>query len=204
MDRLEIKPSKTLCIYGGAFDPPHRGHLHCVLIAKKYFPNAKIIVLPTPTNTTSKNTKSSFYHRFKMVKLLMPPYVYVSAIEQRRKFIYSYQTLRYLKQGRFKQYVFQCIIGDDQLTNFTNWEYWKKILTLAHLFVIPRLLSKSAIDTLCVRLRKQVPMMLGVSVASQKPVLISSTHLRESVFEPPPNIRMYSKKNKLYRYATYS
>lgn len=58
----------NLILFGGAFDPPHKGHLQMAYECHARFPAAKIIVLPTAESPTpGKEALTSMQHRLNML-----------------------------------------------------------------------------------------------------------------------------------------
>lgn len=127
--------------FGGTFDPPHQGHLDCFSNCKQRFPNAQVIVLPSPTpppvDGKAKQTNCDFETRLTMCRLLFPQDS-VSDFENRLNPPYfTLKTLTELKE-RFPGKKFGFLIGHDNLKNFAKWHEPKKILKETSLVVIRR------------------------------------------------------------------
>ena len=58
-----------ILLFGGAFDPPHRGHISILEKASKYTDFDKIIVMPTGTPTHKKGCTAPFDVRMYMSQI---------------------------------------------------------------------------------------------------------------------------------------
>lgn len=138
-----------LIAYGGAFDPPHVGHLGCVEAALNQFPKAKIWIVPgyTPAGLqlTKKHTQASYDDRLKMCALNFEPAikagggrVVISEIERSLPAPnYTVQTIRAIREQVGDKNI-GFLIGADQLHNFHLWNHPEIILSLSSLVVVSR------------------------------------------------------------------
>ena len=62
-----------ILMFGGAFDPPHKGHISILKKAAEYTDFDKILVIPTGTPTHKKNCVAPFDVRLHMAKLAFEP-----------------------------------------------------------------------------------------------------------------------------------
>ena len=131
---------KNVGIYGGAFDPPHLSHVLAVGYALSKGNFNQIIVMPCWLHAFDKDMLS-FDKRMEMCRrafnIYDPRTVSVSDAEAELKTQYSIDLITFLTE-RYKNTNFSLIIGDDEYNNFNKWHEYKKILSLASLFVIPR------------------------------------------------------------------
>ena len=78
-------PLPETIIFGGAFDPPHIGHVQCVTAVKNRFPGCKVKVLPAfePAQSAgqSKKTAASYDDRMQLCLLAFGDEVEVSDFE---------------------------------------------------------------------------------------------------------------------------
>ncbi len=134
-----------ILIFGGTFDPPHRGHLECLEIAKSYFPAAEIFVLPAflppLAATQTKTPTASFDQRIAMCALAFASCIGKDHILDLESTLstpnYTVQTLRALRK-RFPNQSLAWIMGLDQLERFDRWSEPTEILRLASLVLLPR------------------------------------------------------------------
>jgi len=136
---------KRLGIFGGAFDPVHKGHTQSL----KFINDLKIVdevyVIPNFASPHDKDIRSSGSHRLKMLEMAFNEFENIKINEfelNNKKKSYSYETLNSFKQ-LFPDRHFSLIIGLDSLHNFTTWKNWEEILSLCSLLVLGRTINKN-------------------------------------------------------------
>ena len=134
-------------LFGGSFNPPHRGH---VSLCKYALQNGidEIIVIPS-NNHPLKNNLTSFEHRMRMSILCLKACfdsdrIKISNIEKRKNLSFMRDTIREVKKEHFeksgeKEISFRLLIGSDILDQIHKWKYWDEVEKSAPPFVIPRL-----------------------------------------------------------------
>ena len=137
--------TKRLGIFGGAFDPVHKGHTQSL----KYISDLKIIdeiqVIPNYSSPHNKNIQIDEKHRLKMLEIAFKELknIKLNDIELKNKTkSYTYKTLKYLKDIYPEKHL-SLIIGLDSLYSFTTWKNWESILSLCSLLVLERKLNDS-------------------------------------------------------------
>lgn len=128
-------------LFFGSFNPIHIGHMIIANTMLEYTDLESIWFVVSPHNPFKKNT--SLLHeqdRLDMVRLSIS-YNYkmkVSDVEfQMPKPNYTIDTLVYIKEKNPND-EFVLIIGEDNLTQFTKWKNYDKILEYFSLYVYPR------------------------------------------------------------------
>jgi nicotinate-nucleotide adenylyltransferase len=131
-------------LFGGSFDPPHRGHLRCLELALRKFSKAKVWLVPARQAATvpgrEKQASASFADRVAMCRLLLED---LSAEQQKRVELstveaqlplpnYTVNTLAALSL------IGGLLLGDDQLANFAQWRDVHTILRRCSLLVVGR------------------------------------------------------------------
>ena len=136
---------KRLGIFGGAFDPVHKGHTQSL----KYISDLKIIdeiqVIPNYASPHNKEIQTDEKHRLKMLEIAFKEIknIKLNNIELKNKTkYYTYETLKHLKEIYPEQHL-SLIIGLDSLYSFTTWKNWENILSLCSLLVLERKLNDS-------------------------------------------------------------
>ena len=136
---------KRLGIFGGAFDPVHKGHTRSL----KYISDLKIIdeiqVIPNYASPHNKDIQTDEKDRLKMLEIAFKEIknIELNDIELKNKTkSYTYETLKYFKEFYPEQHL-SLIMGLDSLNSFTNWKNWEKILSLCSLLVLERKLNNS-------------------------------------------------------------
>lgn len=201
----------NIAIFGGAFNPVHNGHVHLIReltrINNTIVPFDKIILIPTanPPHKSSSGLISG-EHRINMLNLAFSDYdnVEISTIEfESKEKSYTYHTIKKLK----KQYPnddLTLLIGSDQLFNFDKWYKYDKILELADVQAITREERQRQAVADFQNSNKDNDLS-KISVLVAKPVVVSSTEIREKVKNGedisdlvPAEVEQYIKDNNLY------
>ena len=106
-------------IFGGAFDPIHKGHIYMAQKAMEEYSLDRLFLVPSghsPNKT--ENAMTAFSHRYNMCKLAARA---VPDIEIKDKSTsYTYVTLQKLK-ALYPQYELYFIMGGDSLDYFETW-----------------------------------------------------------------------------------
>jgi len=129
-------------IFGGTFNPIHKGHINSLLTVKSALRLDKIFIVPTyRTPLRNQEDYTSPRNRYEMVKLaiehLGKEYV-CSNVELLRKGIsYTIDTIEEL-QRKNREDDFYLIIGADQFLEFEHWHQYGSILQKANLVVTSR------------------------------------------------------------------
>ena len=133
--------SKTIGIFGGAFDPVHIGHTKLVLDIQNIFDFEKIFLVPSG-NPVFKD--SHFIDSEKRIEMLNIAFkdmkdVHIDNRETLKEGIsFTIETLReYHSEYENKQH-FSLILGNDAFASFKSWKNWGEILNLSSLIVISR------------------------------------------------------------------
>ena len=96
---------------GGSFDPPHRGHIHISLEAKKILQLDVVWWLVTPKNPLKISKPATYKQRIyncKTITKRLP--IKIKEIEKQIKSTYSFQTINFL-QKHYKKYKFFLAYG---------------------------------------------------------------------------------------------
>lgn len=193
-----------LCVLQGTFNPIHNAHLAMAHHTKSAYDYDTILFIPAYKPPHKDFDDDLANHRFDMVKIAVSgeSHFGISNIEfQNEKFSYTYITIlelykRYKIEGRIG-----FIIGFDAFREITEWFEADKLKDLVHFIVFPREgeIDKDRLSLLYYKGYK-------FSVATMKPMDISSTMIREKLLERRPVVGMlpypvleYIKKNELYK-----
>jgi nicotinate-nucleotide adenylyltransferase len=185
-------------IFGGSFDPVHKGH---VQIARSFLDSGliqKLLVLlsPSPPHKQEKN-QADYSYRFEMLKLAFKDIdgVEISDLEQNLpKPSYTLHTIEFL-QEKHPDTLFYLCIGEDSLLNFHEWHRYEEILERVYLIVVKRPgVYTSELD----------PKILEhVIFIDHDPVSASSTAIRKAKGDKrsdlPKPVKDYIEKHKLYQ-----
>lgn len=131
---------KTVILYGGAFDPPHNGHMHMANAATTQLEPDKLLWIPTAQPAHRGPAIANFAQRCDMINAAIkdqPNWELCTIENERDELSYFFRTLDLLieKEGPAHFYV---LIGQDQLDSFTEWDEWEHIVKHSTLLVMPR------------------------------------------------------------------
>lgn len=120
-----------VAIIGGAFDPIHYGHLEIANVLLSDFD--KIYYVPSQdVSPWGKKTVASFKMRYKMVETAVKSFfdeeacVFVSDIEKKRNFQYSYETYEHFRTCEDFPHDAYWVIGSDRKeSDFKNHDKMK-------------------------------------------------------------------------------
>lgn len=123
-----------IALLGGAFNPPHLGHLMIAQQVLDFTDTDEVWFLPNYGQAPPKPVASA-QDRLAMTKLLSLPRAQVSTMEIDNKL--SGETIDILPFLP-KDHEFSFVIGSDQLPTFHLWHDWKKLLQSIPFLVFPR------------------------------------------------------------------
>ncbi len=131
-----------LLIYGGSFNPPHRGHVDALRTAAEHLRPDEILVIPAgipPHKILAENSPSP-EDRLRLCQLAFReiPGARISDLELRREGkSYTVDTLRELKE-RYPEAELFFLVGTDMLLYMEQWHQFREIFDLCTLAALPR------------------------------------------------------------------
>ncbi len=214
----------TIVLFGGTFNPPHIGHLHCINSVVQEMSPSKVILIPSYVPAVSagkiKQVSLGYEVRKQMCELLLKDsglgdLVEISNIETEiAPPSYTYKTLAAMGDILESYSNAFFLIGDDQLKNFHLWSQAKEVLKKVKLVVVRRA-KDTEFDSLILKLSENLELSFkkeanaytvlvdgvksSITVLDLCPVEISSTELRaHQGFGLTKSLENYIKDNKLY------
>ncbi len=190
-------------VYGGAFDPPHSGHIFIAGGVREELALDRVLFIPYTTGPhRPAGPIVSSEHRLEMLRLCLgeTPGFMIDDREVRRGGVsFMIDTLQSLRSDHPDSDLV-LIVGSDQIGIFTEWKEWRTILELAVVAVIERP-GHSLTDGP----EELLESMVTISLPPQS---LSSTQVRERIAEgtdirqlvPEPVVR-YIQKHGLYGYC---
>ncbi len=115
------KPKPVVAIFGGSFDPPHKGHQAIVQKTIENLDIDKLIVLPAYLNPFKKSSLANAKQRLKWCHELFDSIenVLVSDYEIKKgKSITTSQSVKHFNRESFVKYF---VIGSDNLLTLIKW-----------------------------------------------------------------------------------
>ena len=196
-------------LFGGSFDPIHRGHIEPVRAARRLLGLERVIYLPTATPPHKPRRALAPAHaRYAMVELALldEEGLYVSAYELTPdRPAYTVETLAHFRR-EMPDVELHLLIGGDSFADFHHWVRWPEIAAAARLVV----LARPGWDLGSIPLDPGVAALARtdrVVVLRQPAVDVSSTRLREQLATGlplgagavPDLVVRYLQKYGLYR-----
>ena len=139
MQKLSKKNYIKIGIFGGTFDPPHKGHLYISKIALKKLKLNKLIWVVTKKNPLKRKPYLSTKARINLSKEMTKKEkkIFVRYFDDKIKSINTFDLLNFIKKKNQNAKLF-FLIGADNLIKFHKWNKWKKIPELAKIVVFAR------------------------------------------------------------------
>ena len=139
MQKLSKKNYIKIGIFGGTFDPPHKGHLYISKIALKKLKLNKLIWVVTKKNPLKQKPYLSTKARINLSKEMTKKEkkIFVRYFDDKIKSINTFDLLNFIKKKNQNAKLF-FLIGADNLAKFHKWNNWKKIPKLAKIIIFPR------------------------------------------------------------------
>ncbi|MEE1010982.1 MAG: nicotinate (nicotinamide) nucleotide adenylyltransferase, partial [Acutalibacteraceae bacterium] len=165
-------------IFGGTFNPPHKGHTRLANEAVKTLGFDKMLIIPScipPHKIPGK--LASGEDRLEMCRLAFEDDVFeISSMElERGNRSYTVETLRELKKI-YPDDELYFIIGSDMLSTFTQWYCWEEILSLSYICAASR--ENGYVPDLSVYTDEQKKRFV---LLDAEPLEVSSTQLRNLI-----------------------
>jgi nicotinate-nucleotide adenylyltransferase len=131
---------KPVIIYGGSFDPPHKGHLALAAAALRQLKPSALYFVPGFRTPFKDFRPVPFAGRKAMLKAALAaaglggrPEIRISSFEARLgRVVYTYETLEYFRRLHPGAPLY-FLMGSDCLPGFKKWKNWRGILKGAKL-----------------------------------------------------------------------
>ncbi len=193
-------------LFGGAFDPPHVGHMALAQAALEQLELDCLHVIPTGQAWHKSRALSTAAHRLAMCRLAFSglPNAMVDDRETVRPGpSYTLDTLREL-QAQYAGAQLYLVMGEDQAASLPTWHAWESVVEAAIICVAVRASNTGASGQFDA-LKTQIPRLQALHMA---PVPLSATDIRMQlasrqsvdalVFEP---VARYIEQHHLYESA---
>ncbi len=134
---------RHIVLFGGAFDPPHFGHLLVIEQALRQLQLDELWLMPSYASTFLKRLSPSNL-RVSLTKLLAKEVndsrIRLSMIEiDNRMSGSTIETWRYLRTTFPAEWKYSFLMGSDQLKKFHLWEDYELLLNEMQFYVYPRM-----------------------------------------------------------------
>jgi len=188
-------------IFGGSFDPIHKGHVDSVGLLDQVLREQKVtferihwVLSARPPH--KEQLSASVEHRFAMLELALKRYsrYVVDDVEVKRKEkSYTIDTIRHFQQKYPKAYL-NLIIGADSLVNLHTWSNYEELINSVNLLVLNRPGYKCDVpeylsDRILLSSTQLCKFKAGKLVLlSSSAFDVSSTVLRQALGQKEPNV----------------
>ncbi len=173
---------KKIAIYGGSFDPPHKGHKLLAENLAKICGAGKVIIIPTALSPFKNSSSATSQDRLNMCQIFFNESLFsVSDIEIKRGGkSYTVDTLREIKSENPDAELF-LFMGDDMLLSFNKWYKYEEILKLSTIVCACRTENLGELQNMKEFVRDVLKAEDRVIVCESVPFEISSTEIRSSL-----------------------
>lgn len=135
--------TRTVLLFGGSFDPPHRAHVELPLEVARMIGAQEVLFMPAQMNPQKADRPpTAVEHRLAMLERALQghPLARISRLEiDHPGPSYTVDTLqRLIEDPDYAQATLRLLIGADQAVNFTTWKDWQTIEQIAEPVVMPR------------------------------------------------------------------
>jgi len=201
---------KSFAIFGGTFDPVHKGHTDTAMAILELTGTEKLLLVPlgNPPHKNEKNVTDA-KHRLNMLETVFSydDRFVISDIEIKREGkTYTIDTIRELREklGNDKEFFF--CMGADALHDIYTWKDFKELLKICSFLVVTRPGYNN------IELEKDVKNLTeqygaNIKLVEIPPVEISSSQLRQMLKNNEDTSKFidekvleYINKNGLYKY----
>ena len=174
---------RKIAVYGGSFDPPHKGHQLLAENLAKKCEAEKVIVIPTALSPFKSTSSATAEERLEMCRAAFDsPLFEVSDLEiSRGGKSYTIDTLTELKEKYPDAQLF-LFMGDDMLLSFNKWYRYNDILKIAKLVCACRTRELDELENMRVFSREALGLdENNILVCESVPVEISSSEIRSDI-----------------------
>ena len=173
---------KKIAIYGGSFDPPHKGHKLLAENLASVCGAQKVIIIPTALSPFKNSSSATAEDRLNMCRLFFKENLFqISDIEIKRGGkSYTVDTLSQIKEENPDAELF-LFMGDDMLLSFDKWYCYQEILKLATIVCACRTENLEKLNSMKDFVKNVLKAEDRVIICESVPFEISSTEIRSSL-----------------------
>jgi nicotinate-nucleotide adenylyltransferase len=168
--------------FGGAFDPPHKGHEEIVSLSVSVLGLDKLYVCPTGGVVGEKSGSVSGYEkRLRMATEAFSKAQRIKVVnwEQHEKSSYTFNTVSNLIKNKKQHTNFFVIMGMDSFLGIQSWKKHKQLFDLVNVVVFPRAgISELEVKSLVSKLNKAKVNLSGLIFVEKSILNVSSSEIR--------------------------
>lgn len=128
-------------LFGGTFDPVHKGHVKIAKIVRKKLSLDRVIFIPAGVLPHKAKSFASASERLKMVRLALDKEEGLEVSDYEVKKItpsYTIDTVKYWKRQLVQDSQLFFIVGADAFREISTWKQWKKLSKFCQFVVVNR------------------------------------------------------------------
>ena len=180
-------------IFGGSFDPIHKGHIESLKSVIKQLNLSKVLVIPNKVSPLKDLSVASSLEKIKMLEIAFKDFkeIEIEDYELEKKGpSFMIETLQYLDKKLGKKKHFLLIIGEDSFQSFHLWKNYRHIIKMTSILVMNRPGLDYDLTTKAIELHQDyIENTYGdknfkkgkIYFIKIKPNPASSTHIRENI-----------------------
>ncbi len=169
---------KSIGVFGGTFDPPHKGHLQIAKFSVKKLKLNHLIWAITKRNPLKKKPMLSLKSRIFLSKKIIKnnKKIKIKNFDRYLKSTKTIELLKFLKSKNKKAKIY-FIMGSDNLIKFHKWDSWNRFQDICTIVIFPRTgyFNKTLIRKTHKILKKERLIFLKTKIVN-----ISSSKIREN------------------------
>lgn len=222
---------RRIALYGGTFDPVHKGHIAVAEGLSKFFALDEVLFIPAYVAPHKRvGTVTPALHRYAMLALATQSKdaFRVSTVElDAPERPYTWETLSRMSETLGSETAVFFVMGADSWADITTWREWERVLSLSNHIVVTRPGYELGTGHVTPAVRERIVDLRGLNEeagqrsedASGGPKIyvtdavqldISATEIRKAVREGrerdwaklvPPPVADYIRKYRLYEEA---
>ena len=128
-------------IFGGSFDPIHKGHIESLKSVTKKLNLSKVLVIPNKVSPLKNLSVASSLEKIKMLEIAFKDFKEIEIEDYELKKegpSFMIETLQYLDGKLGKKKHFLLIIGEDSFQSFHRWKNYQDIIKMTSILVMNR------------------------------------------------------------------
>ena len=180
-------------IFGGSFDPIHKGHIESLKSVTEQLNLSEILVVPNKVSPLKDLSVASSLEKIKMLEIAFKDFkeIEIEDYELKKKGpSFMIETLQYLDKKLGKNKHFLLIIGEDSFQSFHRWKNYQHIIKMTSTLVMNRPGLNNDLTAKAIELHQDCIENIDgdnnlkkgkIYFIQIKPNPASSTHIRENI-----------------------
>jgi len=128
-------------IFGGSFDPIHKGHIESLKSVTEKLNLSKVLVIPNKVSPLKNLSVASSMEKIKMLEIAFKDFKEIEIEDyelEKKGQSFMIETLQYLDKKLGKKKHFLLIIGEDSFQSFHLWKNYRHIIKMTSILVMNR------------------------------------------------------------------